>query len=64
MGVPLKQGQKNPNFLTTYARHIKFSDKASVTKRSNLTKFVSIKMGGSPSNEAAKFLNFLTIKAR
>ena len=64
MGGTTQTGSKNSNFLTTYARHMKFSELANITKRSYLTKFGGIKMGGSPSNGAAKILNFQTIKVR
>ena len=55
MGVPLKRRLKNSNFLTTYARHIKFSEWANITKRSNLIKFGGIKVGGSPQTGPPKF---------
>ena len=60
MGVPLKQGRKNSNFLTTYARHIKFSELANNAKRSNLTKFGGIKMGVPPQMGPPKFSIFKT----
>ena len=33
MGVTLKQGRQNSNFLTTHARHMKFSGYANMKKR-------------------------------
>ena len=45
MGVSLKWGLQNSNFLTTDARHMKLSEYANIKKRSNLTKFGGIKMG-------------------
>ena len=33
MGVPLKQGYQNSNFLATHARHMKFSGYANMKKR-------------------------------
>ena len=55
MGVPLNRGQKNSNFLTTYARHMKFLELANITKRSNLTKFGGIKLGIPPQTRQPKF---------
>ena len=58
IGGALKRGQNISNFSTTYPRLMKFSEQANITKRSNLIKFEGIKMGGFPSNEVAKILNF------
>ena len=33
MGSPLKRGRQNSNFLTTYARHMKFLGLANMKKK-------------------------------
>ena len=52
MGVPLKQGRQNSNFLTTYARLLKIS------KGYNTTTFGDTKLKVSPLNEATKIQTF------
>ena len=63
-GVPLKRGRLNPNFLTTRARHMKFSGLAKMKKRSNVTKFGDTKIKGVPLKRGHQTSNFLTTHAR
>ena len=52
---PPKWALQNPNFLTTYTRHMKIFR---VGKYEQNTKFGGPKIGGLPSNKAIKIFNF------
>ena len=55
-GDLLQTGPKNSNFLTTHARHMKFSELGKYYKKIKFEKVLRYQNGGFPLNGPPKFL--------